>query len=128
MLFRSAQPEVGDEDLRVSAAYNRSAVATGNPQSDPALVGHSVLEANALGLGTLKYQPNEQQEVMGTAVWANGHWFVNMIRSASTGQSDDIELGAARRIPVAFAVWDGSKGDRDGIKLISGWHWLVIEK
>jgi len=31
-------------------------------------------------------------------------------------------------VPVAFALWNGAKGDRAGVKQISGWHWLVLDE
>ncbi|MCA9417181.1 MAG: hypothetical protein KC917_12955, partial [Candidatus Omnitrophica bacterium] len=43
-----------------------------------------------------------------------------------TNGEGDIAFNAPRKVAVTFAVWDGSKKDRDGIKLISGWHWLEI--
>ena len=30
------------------------------------------------------------------------------------------------RVAVAFAVWNGTKGDHAGVKLVSGWHWLDL--
>ena len=48
-----------------------------------------------------------------------------MSRPLTTEDEMDVQLAGSRRIPVAFAVWDGAKGDHDGIKLISSWHWLV---
>jgi DMSO reductase family type II enzyme heme b subunit len=31
-------------------------------------------------------------------------------------------------VPVAFAVWDGSAGDRDGKKSVTIWQNLQLEK
>jgi hypothetical protein len=31
-------------------------------------------------------------------------------------------------VPVAFAVWDGSAGDRDGKKSVTIWQHLQLEK
>ncbi len=115
-----------EQDLRTNAQYNRSAEAVGNVHSDPKAFGHAVLEGNAEGFGTLTYQPAEQQDVNSTAIWANGRWFVTIVRNLKPGETADIDLSTERRIPVAFAVWDGSRGDRDGIKHVSGWHWLVV--
>jgi hypothetical protein len=47
-----------------------------------------------------------------------------MVRSIEPDDDMDVNFSEPGRIPVTFAVWDGSKGDRDGVKLISGWHWL----
>ncbi len=105
----------------------RAAEEAGNVPSLPILKGHAVLESNAQGLGTLTPQPASNQDVLGTAVWVDGRWRVVMVRDLASNEEGDIALDRTARIPVAFAVWDGSKGDRDGMKLISAWHWLVVE-
>lgn len=122
-----ATPLDGDQDLRLSDPLYRTAVAAGNIHSDPALVSHAALEANAIGFGTLTYQPAAAQDLQSTAVWSNGHWFVTIYHSFSTPNEGDIEFLPGKRIPITLAIWNGSKGDRDGTKLISGWHWLVID-
>ncbi|HMQ14497.1 MAG TPA: ethylbenzene dehydrogenase-related protein [Phycisphaerae bacterium] len=97
----------------------------GNVHEDELLLPRAALEANAEGFGTLTLQPPETQGVSATAIWSNGLWRVVMVRAIESSDELDIDLTRHRRIPITFAVWDGSKGDRDGIKLISGWHWLV---
>jgi cytochrome c oxidase cbb3-type subunit 2 len=104
----------------------RSAEMAGNIQALPPLTPHSVLESNALGFGTLTPQPPEAQNVWGAAAWSNGFWRVVMVRPLNSADENDIKLEEGSRIPVTFAIWDGAKEDRDGIKLISGWHWLVM--
>ena len=47
------------------------------------------------------------------AVYANGEWKVTFVLPKLPNGS-----------PVAFAVWDGSKGQRDGLKYFSLWHTL----
>lgn len=120
-------PGTVDQDIHAYDPYNRVAVAAGNPHASAELLRHAVLEANAEGFGTLSYQQPGQQQANASALWTSGHWSVQMFRPIDTGDPDDIDLTTARRIPVAFAVWDGAKGDRDGMKLVSGWHWIVIE-
>lgn len=115
------------QDIDIYAPFNQAAAATGNPHDSPALLSRAVLEANALGFGTLTYQDADRQNAESTAVWANGHWFVTISRTIKADGDQDIDFTTPRRIPIAFAVWDGAMGDRDGLKLISGWHWLVIE-
>lgn len=44
-------------------------------------------------------------------------WSGVVVRPIKDGYAD-LESSA---IPVAFAVWDGSKDNRDGLKLLSGW-------
>jgi hypothetical protein len=104
----------------------RAASDAGNVHESEALAGFAVLEANAEGFGTLALQPPDRQDLSGTAVWSSGLWRVVFVRSIRTADAGDVGLSDPRRIPVTFAVWDGSKGDRDGIKLISGWHWLTV--
>jgi len=116
-----------DQDLRLADPLYRTAVAAGNIHSDPSLLSRAALEANAVGFGTLTYQPAEAQDLQSTAVWANGHWFVTIYHSISSPKNGDIEFLTGKRIPFTVAVWNGSKGDRDGTKLISGWHWLVVD-
>ena len=104
-----------------------TAGAVGNVLSQAALVPHAGLEANALGFGTLTLQPESDQATGSTAAWSNVVWRVCLTRSLTTDSGRDIQFDVPRRIPMALAIWDGAKGDHAGVKLVSGWHWLVIE-
>lgn len=115
-------------DLHLDNPTFTAAVAAANPHEDPALVLRAALDANAEGFGTLEYQPAAQQDVGATAVWGGGSWFVTLHRAAANTNPLDVQLGAGRRVAVAFAVWNGANHDRNGLKLISGWHWLVLDK
>jgi len=115
-------PEPGtDADLLAMA----TAEMAGNVHSDPAVFHRAALESNALGFGTLTLQPRDRQGLLAGAVWANGRWFVLLKRELGNADADDVNLQSGRRIACSFAVWDGSKGDRDGKKLVSGWHWIA---
>jgi len=98
--------------------------AVGNPLAAPELRQQVVLDFNAEGFGTLTPQPAEAQNVEGVGRWADGRWRVVMSRELAGDGAQDVDLSAPARRPVSFAVWDGAAGDRDGTKLISGWHWL----
>ena len=39
-----------------------------------------------------------------------------------------IGLTPGDRVPLAFAVWNGNAGDRDGKKSVTIWQELVLEK
>lgn len=95
-----------------------------NPLADPALISRSALESNATGFGTLTLQGASDQNLKAVGRWSNGRWHVLLVRTLKPGGSSDVNLTKAGRIPLAFAVWNGAAGDRDGGKLISGWHWL----
>jgi hypothetical protein len=43
------------------------------------------------------------------------------------GENEERVFRAGDYLPVSFAVWNGSAGDRDGKKNISIWQKLVIE-
>jgi len=103
-----------------------TAGAVGNPYAETELLSHAALEANALGFGTLTLQPKSEQSTYSTAAWSDGVWRVVLRRSEVTDSANDIQFDHPRRIPIAIAVWNGSKGDRAGVKLVSGWHWLVV--
>jgi cytochrome c oxidase cbb3-type subunit 2 len=100
-------------------------VTTPPGDADPRLIEHAVLEANAPGLGHFTQQPADSQSSFGTAVWSMGSWRVLMHRSLVTEDELDAQFTSVRRIPVSFAILDGSKGDHAGINLLSSWHWLV---
>ncbi len=122
--FKSGDPVVGpivEHDPTFVPAWRE-----GNPHADPALLSRSVLESNAAGFGTTTLQLPAEQAVAGKAAWVDGRWRVLMVRDLKPGGPRDVNLASAQPIPLAFAVWDGHAGDRNGTKLISGWHWLVL--
>lgn len=92
----------------------------------------SVEELNAEGFGTLTPQPAPFQSVTGKGTWEKGRWRVVMARTLVTGDSVegrpvDVPLAPGTSTYAAFAVWDGSKGERNGIKSISVWTRIVIQ-
>lgn len=100
--------------------------AAGNPRS-AAVRPSSVEDLNAIGFGTLTPQVPEGQNVHGASEFREGVWRVVMSRPLSDGDPNDAILdprGSAA--VVAFAVWDGSRGDRDGQKSVSSWLALAL--
>lgn len=87
----------------------------------------------ARGPGTLAGKPSSAQLVQGSAVYNRGVWSVQMQRSLEPPcqhENDGMEERVFRPgdyLPISFAIWDGSAGDRDGKKSISIWQKLVIE-
>ena len=98
--------------------------------ADPNL-NTSVESLIARGPGTLSARPSHIQFVKGQAVYQGGVWSVQMQRMMSlraeqdSGEERIFQTGAY--LPVSFAIWNGSAGDRDGKKNISIWQKLVIE-
>ena len=47
-------------------------------------------------------------------------------RELTTNDQNDVQFKAGASIPVAFAVWDGSNVERNGMKGISTWFTLKM--
>ena len=88
--------------------------AAGNPMA--ALAG-PVQNLVAGGFGTLT--PAASQVVAGNGVYRNGAWAVVMSRSFDSPDVLQPDLAGATPIDTAFAIWDGGRGNRNGIKSVS---------
>jgi DMSO reductase family type II enzyme heme b subunit len=90
----------------------------GNPRSQPEK-RTAVEEQSAEGFGTLTTK--ERQSAMGKGVYGGGEWRVVIVRPFTTGDPDDPTWGPGREIFVAFAAWDGGKGEIGSKKSFSDW-------
>lgn len=86
-----------------------------------------VLELVAAGPGTVTALPRERTHARGGGTWADGTWTVVLRRRMAVG-SRDVPLPPGTVTNVAFAVWDGAAGDRDGKKSITQWLPMEIER
>jgi mono/diheme cytochrome c family protein len=111
-------------DTYFATSY-RTAVDAGNAVARPHT--SAVEDANARGFGTFKSQPPAGQNVEGKGVWRDGSWSVVFIRDLKSKDIDDVKFVVGEQTPVAFAVWDGQNRDRNGRKVVSNWHKLVLE-
>jgi len=103
-----------------------TAWGAGNIVADP--TRRSAAEnLTAEGFGTLKAHPMAAQTVTATGEYSTGSYVVQLSRSLS-GPSGEVQLAPGGSVPVAFAVWNGSAGDRDGKKSVTIWQELVLEK
>jgi mono/diheme cytochrome c family protein len=103
-----------------------TAWGAGNIVADP--TRRSAAEhLTAQGFGTLKAHPPAAQAVTATGGFSIGSYIVQFSRPLSAGR-DAIRLAPGDRVPVAFAVWNGSAGDRDGKKSVTIWQELVLER
>lgn len=102
--------------------------AAGNPRS-AATLPSAVEDLNAIGFGSLTTQAEAGQNVHGASGHRDGAWRVVMSRSLLPGDPNDAPLrpGATATV-VAFALWDGARGDRDGQKSVSSWVALSIPR
>lgn len=97
----------------------------GNIVSDPT-AKNAAEDLEAQGFGTLKARPPMDQRVRAVGRYAMGSYRVLMTRDLE-GKGDKaatLEPGAV--VPVAFAVWNGSAGDRNGRKSVTIWQELAI--
>ncbi len=97
----------------------------GNIVSDPTR-GMAVEDLNAQGFGTLRARPLRDQEVQGKGIYATGSYRVVLRRTLKGRGSNAVRLKPGRNLSVAFAVWNGSAGDRDGKKSVTIWQELRL--
>lgn len=98
----------------------------GNIVSDPTYP-LSAEDLNARGFGTLSACPLEHQAVAAFGRYDTSSYAVTFKRSLKAPHPNQMDLEPGSRISIAFAVWDGSKGDRDGKKCVTTWHELEIQ-
>ena len=97
----------------------------GNIVSDPTRKSPSE-DLSAQGFGTLKAHPMPDQNVEAKGVYDVGTYRVVLRRSFNGSGKYSVDLNPGQIVPVAFAVWNGSAGDRDGKKSVTIWQELVI--
>ncbi len=102
-----------------------TAWGAGNIVSDPT-DRTSVEDLVAQGFGTLRARPLTDRAVTSTGVHSTGSYRVLFRRSLTSAGADTRSLTPGRSVPVAFAIWDGSAGDRDGKKSVTIWQEFVI--
>jgi complex iron-sulfur molybdoenzyme family reductase subunit gamma len=82
----------------------------------------------AAGLGTTRVTP--EPSIATSALWDHGRWRLVFRRALRTNAppGEAIEMKAGETIQVAFAVWEGSNGERGGLKSFSpDWQALTLE-
>jgi hypothetical protein len=103
-----------------------TAWGAGNIVADPTRRS-AVEDLSAGGFGTLKARPRLDQAVEAVGVYATGSYRVELRRPFATTGPDAVTLRPGQMVPVAFAVWNGSAGDRDGKKSVTIWQEMVLE-
>ncbi|OFW29597.1 MAG: hypothetical protein A3H97_01510 [Acidobacteria bacterium RIFCSPLOWO2_02_FULL_65_29] len=102
-----------------------TAWGAGNIVADPTRRS-AAEDLTAQGFGTLKAHPRPDQAVTAIGEHTTGSYRVQFTR-ALTGPRTDVQLVPGQRVPVAFAVWNGSAGDRDGKKSVTIWQELLLQ-
>ncbi|MBI2544533.1 MAG: c-type cytochrome [Candidatus Rokubacteria bacterium] len=98
----------------------------GNIVSDPvrASAGEDLA---AQGFGTLRARPLDDQAVNAQGVYRTGTYRVVLRRALRGSGEQAVALQPGSMVPVGFAVWNGSAGDRDGKKSVTIWQELWLE-
>lgn len=99
----------------------------GNIVSDPQRKSPAE-DLSAQGFGTLRARPRIDQKVDAKGIYAAGSYRVMLRRSLNSTGQGSVALRPGMSVPVAFAVWNGSAGDRDGKKSVTIWQELKITK
>jgi DMSO reductase family type II enzyme heme b subunit len=102
-----------------------TAWGVGNVVADPRPKS-ATEELTAQGFGTLRARPSIDREVDGFGAYSTGSYRVLFRRALRTASPDGVPFSAGGRAAVAFAVWDGSAGDRDGKKSVTIWQELLL--
>ncbi|MFQ5933121.1 MAG: ethylbenzene dehydrogenase-related protein [Dehalococcoidia bacterium] len=100
-----------------------TAAAVGNSLADPNVqqsVG-PVQKMRAEGFGTI--EPDPTQDAQGRAVFRDGGW--KIVMSVPRSQAK-FTFQPESQIPLAFAVWDGSRSERNGQKAYSTWNAMTV--
>jgi len=106
------------EDLFARPAFvvgNQRAAATKEAPVEHLIAG---------GAGTLT--PAGPYPIQGKGQYENGKWAVVFVRPLK-GQEGDFTLAAGSPLQAAFAVWDGSQMQRNGMKYVTNWAVLQLE-
>lgn len=120
-------------ELAAAVDYNKNGARvyvtswqSGNSLGDRDLQGRTPIEKlQAEGFGTLTTLSTDRQDGRGRAVWSDGVW--SLVLTVPRAQ-DRFTFAPGMTIPVAFAAWDGGRGERGGEKAVSTWYFLSLEK
>lgn len=99
----------------------------GNIVSDPQRKSPAE-DLTAQGFGTLTARPRIDQKVDAKGMYSEGSYRVMFRRSLKPTGQGAVALQSGSTVPVGFAVWNGSAGDRDGKKSVTIWQELKIAK
>lgn len=66
-------------------------------------------------------------QVSAVGVYDKGRWRV-VVKGQRKGSDKDPVLEEGQFVPIAFALWDGSNGEKGGRHIMTGWQWMRLEK
>ncbi|MGQ0613388.1 MAG: c-type cytochrome [Planctomycetaceae bacterium] len=120
---RNTRPGERPDPAAVSAPFHDPRFLTGwgagNPLSQPEHAPPAEVAA-AKGLGTLTTDAPELHTVRGEGRYDRNVWTLVLLAP--------LREGAQAPRSIAFAIWDGAQGDRNGQKSVTVWHRFAKEE
>ncbi|MFN3478972.1 MAG: ethylbenzene dehydrogenase-related protein [Thermodesulfovibrionales bacterium] len=101
-------------------------IEVGNPVSRPRTNPVENIIAQGFGSAT-DMEKADNQNVTGKGLRDGNKWIVSFKRPLSSSERFEALFKEGGVTPVAFAVWDGSNGDRGGRKVVSTWYYVGLE-
>lgn len=83
---------------------------------------------NSKGLKEREQRDPASAGLKAVGSYSNGTWRVVMKRPLKTGDAEkDIQFEEGKFIPVAFAAWDGSNGEKGPKHEMTTWVWMFMQ-
>lgn len=84
-------------------------------------------EIDAKGMGNLTPQDTEP-ELQAEIGWSEGQYTLLVRRTLASADGDrDVQFPKGAFTPVAFNVWDGSRGEVGQRRALTTWYWLYLQ-
>ncbi len=84
--------------------------------------------ANSRGFREIEKRDAAGIGLKGKASYSDGTWRVLITRPLVTSVPEkDLQLSEGKFIPIAFAAWDGSNGERGSKHTMTTWYWLLLK-
>ena len=100
-------------------------VLAGNPVSERK---SPVENITAQGFGSATDMgKSSTQNIEGSGEHKSNKWRVVFRRALVSADNFDVSFGEGGVTPIAFAIWNGSEGDRGGRKALSTWYYVGLE-
>ncbi|MEM0439447.1 MAG: hypothetical protein DJ555_05050 [Desulfurococcaceae archaeon] len=129
--YKGTVKEVEPKPIRIGEVKGEevylAAFAAGNPITKVRLERKPVEKIIGKGPGTIVTA--RTQDANGKGKWSNGVWSVVIVKRLRASDKDqgEIELTPGNTYHIAFAVWEGSKGERGSRKGVTSLLTLRLE-
>ncbi len=88
----------------------------------------SVTLLNARGIEDTEERDAAASGLQARGAYRKGTWRVVMTRPLRTPDTEkDIQFAEGKFIPIAFAAWDGSNGEKGSKHTMTTWYWLLLK-